>query len=300
MIWSNSSVSTIYLTGSTGFVGSKLIKCLSSAGFRVVTVSLRGALSDIRSGSLASVMVEVSPQTGKFNESLLTESLVIHCASVTPRLVGPLRLVESNLSIAEKCVAFSDRVGCRRVMNISSTRVYGYSDPGSDAFDWSSTPNPVDAYARSKLAVEDFFSKIPNLKVLNLRVCPIIDLEQKKGFAAHLEKLSRFDHLIFPIDIPSHSKISLGKVTEILMACMHKFDTADRSVYTVCDRESMALDELLDCLNPCHESAKRRRIKIPLAIANLPIPVLRKIALIWLKSTVARADIEDLIGSEIL
>lgn len=183
----------ILLTGATGFLGAALAEQLLQAGFRVRTpVRHRQGLPT----GVEPVAFEGLEKPVQWTPLLSGVDAIIHAAAIAH--IGPsvpedlYRRVntEATLDLAR---AAEGRVG--RMIFISSIR----AQSGAIArtlLDESLTPQPTDAYGRSKLAAEEGLAKL-NLMSASLRP-PVI---YGAGVKANMAALLRLARTRFPLPL---------------------------------------------------------------------------------------------------
>jgi nucleoside-diphosphate-sugar epimerase len=128
----------VLITGATGFVGAHLAKEFAGAGHTVVGVDLNPP-----SQALALYLGEVTPAV-RFVRADLGESgsleaiedsadAIVHAAVVTstPEVEArePQRVVAVNLLATLEALRYARRAGTRRFVYVSSSGVYGETDP---------------------------------------------------------------------------------------------------------------------------------------------------------------------------
>jgi nucleoside-diphosphate-sugar epimerase len=142
-------MSHILLTGSSGFIGSRLTKHLTTAGHRVTGLDIRPGVhtqvvADLRHPS---VVAEVSHR-------LRSVDVVMHFAAVAGvrrSLVEPALYVDTNVTGTLHALQLAEALSADRVVTASSSSVYGsVAGPASE-----DTPvAPLSPYAASKVATE--------------------------------------------------------------------------------------------------------------------------------------------------
>ena len=164
----------ILLTGSTGLIGSAVLRRLSDE-HHVVTLGRR-ATADVRAdltdpGSLA-------------RADLGSVDALVHCAGVVDEdfLDDPARALRSATTGADALVRAVVAAGARRIAYISSAHVYG---PMVGYRDEAIPPDPRSDYAIAHYATEQIFKRQTSTEVsgLALRPCAVFgDLPDPSGF----------------------------------------------------------------------------------------------------------------------
>lgn len=157
-------MTSVLVTGSAGFVGSRLLTYLDSEGFNVIGVD-----TDEHDGVPATIDTYNCDLTE--NVELPDSDVIVHLAAhsqVQPVVEHPRRAVE-NLEMTEVVLSEAERMGAS-VINISSRDVYGNSILPSESDISLDCTNP---YAASKLGAEalaNSFRQTAGLEVSTLRL----------------------------------------------------------------------------------------------------------------------------------
>ena len=139
----------IIITGANGFVGSSLVKILSSRGYNIVPL-VRKAVS-----------CELAPYIAigdycDFNEwdSLMPGvDVIVHLAA---KVHQPGDAVEENylainVDVSKKIALAARRCGVRRFIYLSTVKVNGELTRSGDKFSGTGQASPKDAYGRFKV-----------------------------------------------------------------------------------------------------------------------------------------------------
>lgn len=128
---------TIVVTGSRGYLGSRVAQSLIHEGNRVVGLD--------RAGSPENVDLRDRNSLARLN--IGSESpIVVHLAGLLPGVTRGRLIMEESLHAAQNVM---DVLRPRRMLFISSTAVYPLNDSGPRP-----APRPWEAYGRAKLATE--------------------------------------------------------------------------------------------------------------------------------------------------
>lgn len=157
-------LSRVLVTGGAGYVGSHTVLVLLSAGYDVLTLdnfatSSRQSLTRVAELTGREVhVVDRDIRDGAAVRAALESwkpDAVVHLAglkSMSESLTDPVRYFDVNVGGAVSLLGAMDELGCRNVVYSSSARVYGR--PQYLPIDEAHTTEPLNAYARSKLAAE--------------------------------------------------------------------------------------------------------------------------------------------------
>lgn len=195
----------IAVTGSAGFIGSRVVSRLRQAGHEVVgmdavstshPVQLQGDIRDV--GLLKRLLkgAEVVVHIAGYHRPYLASDLIDEAEMVSVNVEGTLALFEA-----------AEAVGTRRVVLTSTTAVYGNArtsatEPSGRAvprlITEATTPKPASAYGVSKLAAERvaaFYSQHRSFDVLVLRPSrffPDTDVDALAGLDTRNIKANEF------------------------------------------------------------------------------------------------------------
>ena len=208
----------ILLTGATGFLGAALAEQLLRQGFRV--------RAPVRQGGRVPTGVEAVQFEGlerpvQWTPLLSGVDAIVHSAAIAH--IGPTvpedlyRRVNTEATL-ELARAAEGRVG--RMIFISSIRAQ--TGPIASALlDESLTPQPTDAYGRSKLAAEEGLSKL-NLMSASLRPTVIYG----PGVKANMAALLRLAKTRFPLPLGGlsapRSIVSTENIASAVLHLLHK------------------------------------------------------------------------------
>lgn len=161
----------ILVTGGTGFIGSNLVKELMGQGHDLVITGhdAEQKIPDFKGKLLKPDFVGIDwDALGKFD-------VVYHQAAINDTtLMDREVMFKNNVEATKKLFTAVVRNGCKRIVYASSTAVYGdvkapYKEDGPT--------NPLNPYAESKLAVDDFVKgfaqKHDKITIVGLRYCNV-------------------------------------------------------------------------------------------------------------------------------
>ncbi len=177
----------VALTGATGFIGQHLLRSLSARGYRLRVLLRRPTMIP---DSCASVLIGDLAKPYNMSEALAGVDAVIHSAGI-PHAMSGLPEDDYRLLNTEATVHFAraaERARVKRFVFLSSIRAQAGSTADSVLTE-DRTPEPTDAYGRSKLEAEKGLAET-NLDWTALRLALVYG-PGAQGNVARLIKLAR-------------------------------------------------------------------------------------------------------------
>ena len=255
----------VFLTGSTGFVGSALLSELQkSPGYRVVC-ALRSAVSP---ASDDVVVVGNIDGTTDYSSALNGVDVVVHAAArahiMRDEVSDPLAEyrkvnVEGTLNLAKQAVA----AGVKRFIFISSIGVHGLNS--SRPFKETDTESPHDAYAISKYEAEQGLRKLANetgLEVVIIRPPLVYGGAAPGNFRSLINLASKPVPLPFGAVNNHRSMVYVGNLVSFIIRCI-QHPAAANQTFLVSDGEDVSLRNLVTYIRLCLGRSPRL----------LPVPV---------------------------
>jgi len=244
-----SPISSVLVTGGTGFVGRHLCRALADHAWRVVSVGRRASKFASVPG-ISHVSLSLLSASEKWQEALASVDCVVHLAGLVHQSGPASKLdaafrevnVEGSRFIAEA----ASRARVRRFIYVSTVKVNG--EGGTDApYTVADSPDPRDAYARSKLEAENVLREICLRDEMELVVIrpPLI---YGPGVGANFQRLLSLVNLGVPLPfraIKNHrSLIGIWNLAHFIELCM-RHPSAAGSTFLISDGEDLSTPELL-------------------------------------------------------
>ena len=192
-------MSTILVTGGSGFLGTSVVRGLAGAGHRVLSADLRTPADPVP--GVEHLVVDVTdPDAVKAAFAGHDVEVVVHLASIVTPGKDSSRALEHAVDVTgtrhvlDACLA----AGVRRVVVSSSGAAYGYHpDNGAAHGGWLTEDDPVRgnpefAYSDHKRQVEEMLAELrashPGLEQVVLRIGTILGERVDNQITALFEK----------------------------------------------------------------------------------------------------------------
>lgn len=282
----------ILVTGSTGFVGSALLKrfdseCVSvRAAARFRPNDLPASADFLKIGDLSS-RVDWSPGLMGIDVVVHTVARVHVMSDKASDAMSAYRKlnVDATLNLARQAAS----AGVSRFVFLSSIKVNGESTEGNRVFTADDIPAPMDSYGISKLEAEQGLHKIAlqtGMQIVLIR-SPLI---YGPGVKANFQEMMRW--LSFGIPLPfgavqknRRSLVALDNLVDLICVCAQHPDAANQ-IFLVSDDEDLSTTDLLRRLaNALGKSA---------CLIPVPVMLLQWIAAAVGKKTLAMRLCESL------
>ena len=229
------------LTGATGFIGQWLLRELPKRGYRLRVLLRRPSAVPIEA---ASAVVGDLARPVNMAAALADVDAVIHSAGLAHAMSGlpedDYRMLNTEATIGLARAA--QRAGAKRFVFLSSIRAQ--SGPTAEhVLTEGLTPQPTDAYGRSKLAAEQGLGEL-DLDWVALRLV----LVYGSGVKGNMAQLLRFARAPYPLPLrlldARRSLLSLDNLAAAVDAVLTAAGPLRRPLI-VADREVLTLPEMI-------------------------------------------------------
>jgi nucleoside-diphosphate-sugar epimerase len=253
----------IALTGGTGFIGQRLLRALGERGFRLRVLLRRPTTLPL---DCASAVVGDLMRPQNMSAALADVDAVIHTAGPSHAMTGvpedDHRLLGTDATIGLARAA--QRAGVRRFVFLSSLRAQ--SGPTAPAvLTEAMTPQPTDAYGRSKLAAERGLAEL-DLDWVALRLATVYG----PGMTGNLARLAGVARRPYPLPLGGlTARRSLLALDNLASAVCVVLETAEvlRRPLIVADPHPLTLSQMI--------AALRRGLGRRPGLFTVPTPLLR-------------------------
>jgi nucleoside-diphosphate-sugar epimerase len=253
----------IALTGATGFIGQHLLHELPKRGYRLRVLLRRPTVVPLES---ASAVIGDLARPQNMTAALADVDAVIHSAGLANAMSGlpedDYRTLNTEATIALARAA--QRAGAKRFVFLSSIRAQ--SGPSADhVLTEDLTPQPTDAYGRSKLAAEQGLAELA-LDWVALRLV----LVYGAGMKGNMAEMARLARRPYPLPLGAlrsrRSLLSLDNLVAAVDAVLSAPGQLRRPLI-VADPEALTI--------PAMVAALRRGLGRRPGLIPVPVAVLR-------------------------
>lgn len=242
----------ICITGANGFIGKFLCKALIPRT-KLLRGFVRNLNSNIDKSEIDLIPVgDISSNTNWVNK-IKGFDCIVHCAGKA-HLMKEKDALESyhvvNTQATKHLAEQAAVAGVRRLVFLSTIKVNGERTGKvnkSEVYNHYDTPNPQDAYSKSKLEAEKHLWQIASktgLEVVVVRL-PLVYGYGAKGNLARLMKLINLGiPLPFKLIENKRSLIGIDNLVDILIRCIED-PRAKGKTFLVSDNEDLSTQDLL-------------------------------------------------------
>ncbi len=219
----------VVVTGASGFIGRAVMPALAARGFAV-----RGLVRDASppaEGVEIRVIGDLTPlNTHALAEMLRDADAVVHLAGrvhVPARADAPAAYRTMNVELTERLARAAAVCGIDHFVFASSIKVNGEATLSGRPFRESDTPQPQDAYARSKWEAETALAQVAaatGLRVTALRLPLTYGPAAKANFAALARAIRRGMPLPLAGIVNRRSLLGVGNLADALAAVLTDVD----------------------------------------------------------------------------
>jgi nucleoside-diphosphate-sugar epimerase len=224
-------MTSVAVSGASGFVGSQLCPELAARGHRVTALSR----AQLQSPELATALSGIETVV-----HLAARAHVLREVSADPQA----EFIRCNVGLTQVLGAAARRAGVKRFIFVSSAGVLGASSP-AEGFSEESPPHPHDAYTTSKLHAEQWLSTDlgPDLSLIILRPPLIYGAGARGNFARLLRLAIRGWPLPLGALRAPRSLIGVRNIADLICALVAE-RSAGQTTMLVADREMTSVAEL--------------------------------------------------------
>ncbi|WP_178091575.1 UDP-glucose 4-epimerase family protein [Halopseudomonas laoshanensis] len=243
-------MSRILLTGSTGFVGSALLKRLLEDKHEMV-LAVRRPPGGCDPRATVRVIPGLAADTD-WSESLSEVGVVIHSAArvhvMDETAADPLSEfrranVEGTVALARQAAA----AGVERFIFISSIKVNGEGTALGKPYTTLDTPEPLDPYGISKFEAEEALKALAAetaMEVVIIRPVLVYGPGVKANFQSMMSWMNKGVPLPFGAIRNKRSMVALDNLVDLIVICINH-PAAANQIFLASDGEDLSTTELL-------------------------------------------------------
>jgi len=242
----------ICVTGANGFIGKHLCEALILRG-KIVKGFVRDLNSDPDQSKINFIPVGDISLNINWTDKIRGYDCVVHCAGKA-HLINEKNEVESyhtaNTQATQYLAEQAAMAGVRRLVFLSTIKVNGERTGKIEkqkVFKNYDTPNPHDAYSKSKLEAEKKLWQIASKTGLEV-VIVRLPLVYGYGVKGNLARLIKLIDLGIPLPLKlvknKRSMIGIDNLIDILVRCIEDPRAKDKT-FLVSDNEDLATQDLL-------------------------------------------------------
>jgi len=255
----------IYLTGSTGFIGSHLVMQLLKLSHNVVAPirNFRFNQNNFNKNLKTLNLLNIE-KTSDYFENLGQVDCLIHCAARThvmkDKKKDPLNAYrEVNVEKTKKLAEAAAAHGIKRFIFLSSVKVNGEKTNDYNNFKYNDTPQPEDFYAISKYEAEKILWKVSLKTGLEVTVVRL-PLVYGHGVKGNLKRLIKLVRLGIPLPLSliqnQRSMIGIDNLVDLLIKCI-KHPNAAGKTFLVSDGKDLSTPDLINYISSSMGSSIR-------------------------------------------
>jgi len=271
----------IYLTGSTGFIGSHLsiqllkLSHIVFAPIRNLKLSQKNIHKNLRLFRL-----ENPDKNTNYFKNIGKVDCLIHCAARTHVMRDKKKdsldiYREANVEKTKKLAEEAAKQGIKRFIFLSSVKVNGEKTLGSNSFKYNDVPAPEDFYAISKFEAEKVLWEISRKTGLEVTVVRL-PLVYGNGAKGNLERLIKLVRLGIPLPFSmiqnKRSMIGIDNLVDFLIQCIDHPNAAGKT-FLVSDSDDLSVSSLINYIE--------KTLGLSSRLYGIPIFVLKFIGYIF-------------------
>ncbi len=241
----------VAVTGASGFVGSALLKSISSDGKYSVRAIYRSSPSVTLENCKTFECGDLDQHTD-YSTALEGVDIVVHCAArvhvMSERASDPMaEFRAANVIATENLARTAARCGVKRFIFISSIKVNGEATQFGTPYRADDVAAPADPYGVSKLEAENALKLVAaetGMDFVIIRPVLVYGPGVKANFRNMMKWLRKGVVLPFGAINNRRSLVSLNNLTDLIRVCLTHSAAANQT-FLVSDGEDVSTTQLL-------------------------------------------------------
>ncbi|RUO27868.1 NAD-dependent epimerase/dehydratase family protein [Aliidiomarina sanyensis] len=286
---------SLAITGSSGFVGSHLIRSLrdrTESKYHIACLA-----REDRKEADAFIAFDLSSEFQL--ESFLTSTdVIIHCAARVHQmsegaLASDNQYVQANVVATARLAQQAAAAGAKRFIFLSSVKALGESTAPNEAYRFDSAYNPQDPYGESKAEAEKELVKIARetgMEVTIIRAPLVYGPGVKANFASLLKLAEK--NLPLPLGSVNNARSMVGiqNLVDLIVTCIDH-PNAGNQIFMASDGHDVSTSELLKEMTRAF-GKKPRLLPFPMSLMSFAARLVGKGAIADRLFGSLRVDIE--------
>ena len=234
------------MTGALGFLGKVVCASLQKNG-HIVFRTFRASMGNDLAGDLACNLKDISD----IDISSRKIDVVVHCAgTVQSSVMGISRYKQDNVDSTEILVKTAVKAGVKRIIFISSLRVYEGAFENCELITTTTEPRPKSAYAISKLEAENIIiahAEKSDLEVVIIRPPLIYGPGVKGNFSYLIKWISMALPIPFGQIVKPRSFVSSCNLVSLILVCL-SHEKAPGNIFLVSDDDDKTIAQVVETI----------------------------------------------------
>lgn len=251
-------MTSIFITGINGFVGSTLANYFSAKGYEVTGLGRQGSLSSIVDQRCSYIKGDITRPISRIDTDIL-----IHTAALGSDTAPYNELYKNNVQGTANILEASS--GVRQFIHISTSSVYDFLDKKMEESDAGNNFEKLSHYGKTKYLAEEEVLQASNIERKTILRPHAIYGVNDRIILPRLLKLVKGNKIILPRHLTT--QVTLTNVSNLVRAIERNIEEPQKlGVYNICDDVVYALEEVIVSLLTEVTGKKLKVVHIPKSI----------------------------------
>jgi nucleoside-diphosphate-sugar epimerase len=264
---------TVLVTGSRGYLGSRIAENLALLGFQVLGLDTLPLLrAGVEPGGYTYFRGDITrPET--FPEEIKQVSLIVHCAALVhrrSRVLSRESYFKVNHSGTKNLLSALDPSRLRQIVFLSSVSVYGNINGGS-APDEQTRTSTIDYYGESKVAAEEEIITFSNRQGIPHTIFRLVPVYGKDFLLNIRKRIYLPGSMAFYRIGKGNNRISLVAVGNVIEAVCQSTQRSSRfdGIFNMTDRADYSINDIIGVVRKLDGHAYLPLLRIPKWLTSL-------------------------------